>query len=140
MNLTELCAFMTRNRYGVVSWSSAEGSPQSALVGIAVSRELEIVFDTVQSSRKYGNLRARPECSFVVGWDGEQTVQFEGLAFEPEGEELERCLDIYFAVWPEGRARRNWPGIAYFVVRPLWVRFCDYGVTPAVVEEMRFGV
>jgi hypothetical protein len=43
----------------------------------------EIIFDTVPSSRKYPNLIARPVCSFVVGWAGEQTVQFEGHATEP---------------------------------------------------------
>jgi hypothetical protein len=61
---------MTKHRYGVVSSLSADGTPQSALVGIATSPELEIIFDTVQSSRKYRNLIARPAC-FVVGWGGE---------------------------------------------------------------------
>jgi hypothetical protein len=30
--------------------------------------------------------------------------------------------EIYFTVWPEGRAHLNWPDIAYFVVRPRWIR------------------
>jgi hypothetical protein len=75
-----LHAFLGRYRYGVVSSISKQGTPQSALVGSAVTPELEIIFDTFKSSRKYPNLVERPSCCFVVGWEGEQTVQFEGSA------------------------------------------------------------
>jgi pyridoxine/pyridoxamine 5'-phosphate oxidase len=134
-----LFAFMKRYRYAVVSSISANGMPQSALVGMAVTPELEIIFDTVSSSRKYRNLIARPSCSAVVGWDGEQTVQFEGAAVEPKGWELQRYQEAYFATWPDGRVRMNWAGIAYFVLRPGWVRFSDFGRNPAVIEETTFG-
>ncbi len=110
--------FMTTHRYGVVSSVSKSGGPQSALVGIATTPELEIIFDTLKSTRKYPNLIAHPACSFVVGWGGEQTVQFEGIAVEAKGAELERCLKAYFAVWTDGPARMNWPGITHFVVKP----------------------
>ena len=72
-------------------------TPQSALVGIAIGPDMEIVFDTVRSSRKYANLLARPACSFVVGWTREKTVQLEGLATEPQGADLNRYQEIYFA-------------------------------------------
>ena len=130
---------MSRHRYGVVSSIGPEGTPQSALVGIAVTPELEIVFDTVKSSRKYPNLIARPSCSFVVGWAGEQTVQFEGVAYEPTGAELKKYREAYFAVWTDGPARREWPGIAYFVVRPRWIRYSDFDQRPAVIEELKLG-
>lgn len=71
MDRIALHSFMVRHRYGVVSSISEDGTPQSALVGIAISPDLEIIFDTVKSSRKYPNLIARPNCSFVVGWAGE---------------------------------------------------------------------
>ena len=132
-------SFMVKHRYGVVSSIGADGTPQSALVGIATSPDLEVIFDTVQSSRKYPNLIARPACSFVVGWGGEQTVQLEGIAEEPTGAELMRVHAIYFGAWPDGPARRGWPGIAYFVVRPRWIRYSDFDQRPAVIEEMVFG-
>lgn len=96
-------------------------------------------FDTVQSTRKYANLTARSACSFVVGWAGEQTVQYEGIAVEPAGEELRRCQEIYFRVWPDGPARMSWPGIAYFVVRPRWIRYSDFDRNPPQIEETTFG-
>jgi pyridoxine/pyridoxamine 5'-phosphate oxidase len=139
MDRLSLHAFMSQHHYGVVSSLSSAGTPQSALVGIAVSPELEIIFDTVKSSRKYRNLIANPACSFVVGWGGEQTVQFEGIADEPQGSELKRFQEIYFAAWPDGPARMSWPGITWFVVRPRWIRYSDFDQNPPVIEEMVFG-
>jgi pyridoxine/pyridoxamine 5'-phosphate oxidase len=132
-------AFMAGFKYGVVSSLGKDGTPQSALVGIATTPELEIVFDTVKSSRKYPNLVERPACSFVVGWGGEQTVQFEGIAFEPAGGELKRYQEHYFAAWPEGRTHLTWPGIAYFVVRPRWIRYSDFDQRPPLIEELTFA-
>ncbi len=72
MDRDAICRVMQQYRYGVVSSVSAEWTPQSALVGIAVTAEMEIIFDTVRSSRKYENLLRQPACSFVVGWGGER--------------------------------------------------------------------
>jgi hypothetical protein len=33
----------------------------------------------------------------------------------------------------------NWPDIAYFVVRPRWIRYSDYYQTPPVIEEATLG-
>lgn len=140
MNKLALYSFLSQHRYGVVSSISGEGTPQSALVGIAISSDLEIIFDTVKSSRKYPNLIARPACSFVVGgWAGEQTVQFEGIATEPKGPDLKRYQEMYFAVWPDGPARMNWPGMTYFVIRPRWIRYSDFDQRPPIIEETRFS-
>jgi len=140
MDRPSLYSFMSKYRYGVVSSTSGTGSPQSALVGIATTPDLEIIFDTVASSRKYPNLIERPRCSFVVGWGTEQTVQFEGTAILPKGPDLKRYQDAYFAIWPECRTHINWPDIAYFVVRPAWIRFSDYDQNPPLIEEMTFEI
>lgn len=136
MDKAAIYAFMAQHRYGVVSSISGAGSPQSALVGIATTPDLEIIFDTVKTSRKYPNLIERPTCSFVVGWSGEQTVQFEGTAEEPNGDDLKRSQQAYFAVWPDGRERMLWPAIAYFVIHPRWIRYSDYDQNPPLIEEI----
>jgi len=138
MDSAAIHSFMSKFRYGVVSSISRDGNPQSALVGIATTPELEIIFDTVKSSRKYSNLVERPSCSFVVGWGGEQAVQFEGVAFEPEGAELKRYQEVYFSAWPDGPARMSWPGITYFVVRPKWIRYSDFDQSPPLIVEIAF--
>jgi len=136
MDRAAIYAFMKKHRYGVVSSISRDGSPQSALVGIATSPDLEIIFDTVKSSRKYPNLIKHPGCSFVIGWSGEQTLQYEGIAEEPEGAALQRYQEVYFATWPDGLARLSWPGIAYFVVHPRWIRYSDFDRSPPLIWEL----
>jgi pyridoxine/pyridoxamine 5'-phosphate oxidase len=139
MTKEELFGFMAAHRLGVLGSVSPEGEPQSALVGIAVTEELEIVFDTLTTTRKYRNLMADSRACFAIGWEGEQTVQFEGEAFVPEGSELNRYKSVYFATWPDGPARQSWPGIVYFVVRPRWIRYSDFDRRPPLIEEQSFG-
>lgn len=138
MTRTELYDFIAAHKLGVLGYLSAPGTLRSALVGIAVTRELEIIFDTVNSSRKYGDLLANPAASFVIGWEGEVTVQYEGAAFQPTGADLARYQQIYFEAWPDGPQRLSWPGIAYFVVSPRWIRCSDFDQRPPLIEEFSF--
>ena len=141
MTENDLRSFLTKCRLGVLATVGPVGTPQSALMGIAVTDKLEIVFDTVKSSRKYPNLVARPGCSFVIGgWTaGEQTVQYEGEAEELKSPELERYQEIYFKAYPDGPTRLSWPGITYFVVTPTWIRYSDFDQTPALIREFAFA-
>jgi len=140
MTRTDLHTFLASQRYAVVSSLSSSGTPQSALVGIAVTPALEIIFDTLNTTRKFANLSSNPECSLVIGWDNERTAQFEGTAFFPTGDELYHYQQIYFAVWPECRAHLAWPGIAHIVVRPRWVRYSGYNLDPPQIEEHTFNL
>jgi hypothetical protein len=74
----------------------------------------------------------------VIGWDQEQTMQYEGIASEPKGEELARYQKIYFETWPDGPARLSWPGLTHFVVRPTWLRYSDFNPSPPQIAEFRF--
>ena len=142
MTEDDLYAFLAKCKLGVLGTIGNVGTPQSALVGIAVTQELEIIFDTVKSSRKYPNLIAKPACSFAIGgWgNGEQTVQYEGDAQELKSPNLERYQETYFKAWPDGPARMNWPGIVYFVVRPRWIRYSDFDRSPPLIREFAFPV
>jgi hypothetical protein len=104
------------------------------VVGYAVSDAMEIVFDTIGTTRKMQNLRANRRVALVVGWDDEQTVQLEGTADEPTGAELERLKRVYFEVWPDGVARQAWKDITYVRVRPTWARYSDFRPGGRVVE------
>lgn len=138
MNKAGLFEFLSSQRLGVLGTIAPDGSPQSALIGIAVTDRLEIVFDTLRTTRKYRNLVSNPAASFVVGWAGEITVQYEGEAREPVGAELAAYQATYFKTWPECRGHLEWPDITHFVIRPKWVRYSDYGQNPPVIEEFRF--
>jgi pyridoxine/pyridoxamine 5'-phosphate oxidase len=139
MTKADVVRFIAAQKLGVLGTISPDGAPQSSLVGIAVSPELEIVFDTLKATRKYRNLAANPACSFAIGWAGEVTVQYDGIALEPDGEELERYRQIYFANWPDGPDRLAWPGITHLVVRPRWIRYSDFDQRPPRVEEFTFA-
>jgi general stress protein 26 len=129
--------FMRQHKLAVLSYVSGDGTAMSALVGIAVSEGLEIVFDTVKSSRKYRYIIANGNVSLVIGWDAGTTVQFEGVARELiESDNDYRKL--YYSVYPDGRERaENWPGLVHFKVSPEWIRYSNFN-EPAVIEEMEF--
>jgi pyridoxine/pyridoxamine 5'-phosphate oxidase len=134
MERDEVFSYLAKHRYGVVSSMAVGGQPQSALVGIAVSSSLEVVFDTLRTTRKYCNLAANPKCSVVVGWQDEQTVQLDGLARELTVDD-HALRDVYFQTWTDGRDRLAWPGLTHFVVTPTWMRFSDYrGPQPEIQE------
>ncbi len=139
MTKSELFRFMATQKLAVVGSVGPAGEPQSALVGIAVTEELEVIFDTLKTTRKYRNLTADSRASIAIGWEGEQTVQLEGEAFLPKDEALTQYKNIYFAKWPDGPSRQSWPGLVYFVVRPRWIRYSDYDQQPPVIEEQVFG-
>jgi hypothetical protein len=132
MTRDELLTFLRRHRIAVQASVTPEAEPQAAVVGIAVSDAFELVFDTVESTRKSQNLRANPHIALVVGWD-EMTAQVEGIADFPSGAELERIKDCYFGTYPDGRDRLAWPGITHVRVRPTWVRFTDYTKDPTLI-------
>jgi PPOX class probable F420-dependent enzyme len=132
----ELIRFLQRQRYGVVASLAADGAPQSAVVGIATGDTGEIVFDTLGPSRKAKNLRRDPRVSLVV-WEGERTVQVDGLADEPTGAERDRLREIYFAAFPDGRDRLAWPDLTHFRIVPRWARSSDFaaaGGEPVIFE------
>ena len=138
MTRDALLEFVRSEKYAVQTSVSAAGSPQAAVVGIAVTDAFEIVFDTVSSSRKAQNLRGNHRIAFVIGGtrDGdERTVQYEGIADEPVGAELVRIQQAYFARFPDGRDRLSWPGLIYVRVKPTWIRYSDFSADPPEIVE-----
>lgn len=129
--------FLYSCNLGVVSTLAADGAPQSALVGIAVTPELEIIFDTVEKSRKFGNLMRDSRASLAVGWQGETTVQYEGTARRISSTELGPYHEEYFKKFPDGPARLKWEGIAFFVITPRWIRYSDYNQSPPEIAEFK---
>ncbi|MFI5301724.1 MAG: pyridoxamine 5'-phosphate oxidase family protein [Polyangiales bacterium] len=133
MNTIGLLKFLRRQPWAIQASTAADGGPQAAVVGFAVTDRFEIVFDTLGSTRKAGNLRRNPQIALVIGWDEGQTAQIEGLADEPQGDDLARCQAFYFARFPEGTTRLSWPHLTYFRVRPTWIRLSDFrGGEPSV--------
>lgn len=140
----ELVAFLREVPLLTLATLSPEGAPQAALLGVAVSDELELVLDTLETTRKFRNIRRDPRVAFVFGKAGgyvsgkhdERTLQYEGVADIPAGEELKRAQALYFGLFPEGRERLKWRHITYIRARPTWIRFSDYNRNPPIIAEL----
>ncbi|MFI5263178.1 MAG: pyridoxamine 5'-phosphate oxidase family protein [Candidatus Kapaibacterium sp.] len=132
--------FLSSHKLAVISSLSPDNFPQSALIGFAVASDLRIIFDTVTDSRKYHNLTANPSTSLVIGWKDEQTIQLEGKAYIPEGDELEELKKVYYRAYPDGWDRAaTWPNLTYFCVKPTWLRYSNFNTDPPQIMEWRPG-
>lgn len=132
MTRNDLLEFLRAQPWAVEA--SVDGhQPQAAVIGVAVTDNLELVFDTFVSSRKASNLRENPRIAVVMGWDNGQTAQIEGVADEPGGAELERLKLAYVQRFPDGHDRARLPDITYFRVSPTWIRYSDFRTTPPTI-------
>lgn len=141
MNRADLLEFMRGQPVAVVASVSDAGTPEAAVVGIAVTDQFEVVFDALASSRKARNLLARPGVALVIGGltpGDERTVQYEGIADEPTGHDLELAKEEYLLRFPDGRERSRLPGVTHLRLRPLWIRYSDFNQDPPVVVEFEF--
>jgi uncharacterized protein len=129
-----LVRFLRRARFWTVASTGRDGAPQAAVIGVAVTDGLELVFDTLTSTRKCTNLRRDARAALVM-YSGAATAQIEGIADEPKGAELERARADYLATFPDGAERIAWPEITWVRVRPTWLRINDFGgAAPATLE------
>jgi uncharacterized pyridoxamine 5'-phosphate oxidase family protein len=137
MTASDLLAFLDSQTFAVQASVSPSGSPQAAVIGFIVTDGLEIFFDTIDSSRKARNLRQNSRVAFVIGgMDGaERTVQYEGVADQPEGAELEGLKARYFSRFPDGPSRQSWTGLIYLRAKPTWIRYSDFSVNPPDIQE-----
>jgi len=129
-----LHTFIANHVHGVVSTVTPDRRPEAAVVGIIVTPDLRIFFDTLTTTRKYQNLLKNPAIAVVIGWDDELTLQLEGTARVPQGDELQALLELYYVKFPDGKDRnQNWPDIGYIVVDTKWVKYSDFNV-PEIIE------
>lgn len=139
MERSALVSFLRDQKWAVEASVSVHGAPQAAVLGVVVTDDLEIFFDTFDDSRKAQNLRRNRKIALVVGWDDGRTVQIEGNADEPHGDELEALKALYFARFADGEERAKKAKIAYFRVRPTWIRISDFRNGDPVVETLKGG-
>ncbi|HEY9001325.1 MAG TPA: pyridoxamine 5'-phosphate oxidase family protein [Mucilaginibacter sp.] len=131
--------FIAKQKLGVVSTVNPDNKPEAAVVGIAVSENNEIIFDTVKASRKYQNILLNRDVALVIGWDEEITIQYEGIAEVLDNDaEADRLRETYYRVYPDGRERAaTWDGLIHIKVIPKWIRYSNFN-EPMMIEEVTF--
>ncbi|OIJ68478.1 hypothetical protein WN71_007860 [Streptomyces mangrovisoli] len=130
-----MTAFIRRHGDGVFSTLGPDGSPQSAYLTLAATDRGEIVLDARETSRKVANLRRDGRVSVVVGGRDGVTLQAEGLADIPSGDERQRCADAYREAFPEFAPSLEDPAIVVVRVKILWARLGDFRPSTALVQE-----
>lgn len=117
--------FVKKHTLAVISTVSAEGLPEAAVIEYGETDNLELIFDTFDTSRKYKNLQKNNKAAIVIGWDENITVQYEGEVFEMSGEEIGKYKEAYFVKNPHAKKWENHEEIKYFKVIPRWIRYSD---------------
>ena len=123
---------------GVMATVAPDGMPEAAVIEFAETEDLELIFDTFTTYRKYQNLKNNPRVAFVIGWDENITVQYEGVAEELTGENLDKYKQIYFTKNPDAQKWQKFQETTWFKIKPKWVRYRDGNVTPPTEHEISF--
>jgi len=133
---TDVLAYMRKQSLAVVSTCSANGAPQGALVGIAATDSMEVIFDTVSTSRKHQNLSRDSRVAVTFSGPDEQTLQLEGVAHPVSTSEPSDAAyrETYLLAWPDGRERLTWPNLSYWRISPRWARYSDFNRGPLIAE------
>lgn len=133
-----ISSYIASQILGVAATVNSQGRPEAALVAITEVGNLELVFGTLNTTRKYKNLKKNPRVAITIGNDVEKavTVQYEGAAVELEGSELERCRGLHIKKNPRSKKFANRPEQRWFKVTPAWVRYSDLAAKPQVEFEL----
>lgn len=130
--------FIKKHNIGVLATITQDGKPEAAVIEFAETDDFELVFDTFTTYRKYKNIQYNPNVAFVIGWDENITVQYEGVTKELRGSELKKYKKIYFTKNPDAQKWQKYEEIAYFKITPTWVRYRDGNTDPATIFEIGF--
>lgn len=128
--------FLRRHELTVIATVTPDGLPEAAVIEFGETDQLELIFDTITTYRKYANLQANRHVAFVIGWDEAITIQYEGLAHELAGEELITYQEVYLAKNPKVEKWRHRPDVRFFKVEPTWIRYSDLSKDPWEIHEL----
>ena len=130
--------FIKKHTIGVLATATPDGLPEAAVIEFAETDNFELIFDTFTTYRKYKNLKNNSRVAFVIGWDENVTVQYEGVAEELAGDELKRYKKIYFKKNPDAQKWERFKETTWFRITPKWIRYRDGNASPMAIHEISF--
>lgn len=128
--------FIKKHKLTVIATVASDSKPESAVIEFGQTDDLELIFECFDKSRKCHNLKSNNNVSFVIGWDEQITVQYEGKAFELAGEEAEKYKNIYWDKNPDAKQWKDAEGVKFFKVVPKWARYTDLNKFPWEIFEI----
>ena len=134
---SDLLNFIRKQSMAVISTVNEAGRPESALVEFVALDDLTLLFDTFSNKRKYRNVSRDPHVSFVIGWNSDnRTLQYEGVATETYGDDLDLCKQLYYQALPDAKSFESHGDLRFFRVKPRWIRYSDFSVDPWRISEI----
>jgi uncharacterized protein YhbP (UPF0306 family) len=130
--------FIKQHQLMVISTVTHDALPQAAVVGFAEKENLELIFGTFKTSRKYMNLQKNPRVAIVIGWEGGKTVQYEGEVVELEGQERSDAMNVFLSKTSSAAKFLSNLEEAIFKVVPKWIRYSNVSEDPWDIIEIRF--
>ena len=120
--------FIKNEKLAVLATVTIDGKPEAAVMAFSEKDNFELIFQTPNDSRKYANLKKNPNVAVAYGWDLEKniTVQYEGVAKEAQGGEINECREIHSRKSQISAEYANIPENKYFKVIPKWIRYWDF--------------
>lgn len=134
----KIFGLLNENEFGVISTNSFNGAPESAVVAVSTTDDLQLIFGTFDSSRKFNNILKDNKVSIVIGWDNvkKQTMQIEGIAMLVPDSERKHVEDIHCKKNPVSEKFRNNLHQKYFTIKPYWIRYSDFSINPQEIWEL----
>lgn len=130
--------FIKKHKICALATVTPDGTPEAAVIEFAETDEFELIFDTFTTYRKYKNLKTNPDVAFVIGWDENITVQYEGIAEELDDDNVAKYKQMYFTKNPDARKWEKFPETTWFRVKPRWLRYRDGNTDPITISEISF--
>ena len=130
--------FLKTQLLGVIATLDEKNNkPEAALVGFTELPTLELIFGTLNDTRKFANLQSNSKIAFVVPGP-DMTVQYEGVARMVEGAELEECRNLHLVKNPRAARIANNEKQRFFKVKPTWLRYTNFASKPPHIFELTF--
>lgn len=138
MTKEEVLAFIKTKTHTVIATTTPQQTPEAAFIGFGETDNLELIFGTLSTTRKYKNLQENKKVAFVIGGEERITVQYEGLAEEINQEEQEDLIAMYHQKVPAAAMFKSNPDQTYWKVQPIWIRYSDFSGEEKKVIEFTF--
>lgn len=131
--------FLATQRVGVLAVEMLDGSPHAATVHFAhQSAPLRFYYETYPEYRKAEPIQAKEtvRASFVVGTAEAEmkTLQLDGIVQRVQPADQAAFDAIYFAKFPDKRAKADERPILFFTFEPTWWRFTDWQTPTGKLE------
>lgn len=130
--------FIKQHRLACLATVTTEGLPECSVVGFSESENMELYIGSYDSSRKAHNLKFNPKVALVIGWEGGQTVQYEGVAEEVPADKLQEVVEKHLEKMPTAAKYVRHQEEKFYKIKPVWVRYTEMAHDPWEIKELKF--